>query len=1116
MTSGSDEPPDEGTVIIPMGQSGRAGQPAALAPTIGSPPAAEAGTTGDDHTTVILPGPVGAAPAAEETTTAVDAARASSGPSGPVDLTAGTVLGNYRVGKMIARGGLGAIYDGVNIHNPAERVAIKTILPEPGLGERFAKMLLDESNALMRVRHDAVVPYRTYGRIGDSEEFYLVLEFVDGDVLNDFYRRRRLNERELFALARRLAAGLQASHEEGLIHRDVSPDNVLLQNNQLEKATLIDFGIAKLGDIEELPDAQFAGKLSYAAPEQFVRGARIGPWTDCYSLALLLVAAARGQPLPMGKTLEEAQEARCEIPELKGVPAALVAPLRKMLEPHPPDRPQSMIEVIALLDEAERNAASAKAATPQGQKAGIRRIDKPPRARAAGGGVGRSLLSAALALLLGGGVVAGVMVFGGDLFGNGTTDQPPNPPPPPPPPQTSRAEQLAKIAGEFRTRLAAAPCTLTRVDASDSGTAFSVAVSGVWADDAAVKKLAADAAAATGASATAGGEILDRSLCSLAEQLKPAGELGPGVLAWPKPTGNEDRSVVFDMALDDKAKFVVLFEADAAGRLSQLLDVSPNRRQQLIADQRISDRGNGRYRITLVPHGAEDNVSETLLIAAMSPSEPPGPGMPLKDWATSLAAAKGVIDVVPREGVAPSKPPPPPPPNQTRPEAMAAARQAVLTRLNAVSCAAVRLSATDDGQNFTIRVGGIWGDYQAMQSAAGEAATATSTRIEVDGRVVDNALCPSIDAFKKITAELGPPMLGAPQPSPDGDRASFVSLTPPPDKPALYLFEVDRAGKVLGLMDLGTPEARSKAVQAGLAEDLGEGRVSAKLVPPGPTANVDSTLLVLLAGTAPPSGFVLPAETDMAALLQAAGQFGATGLGLDLIERTGVAAPAGPPPSNDPFESVRQSFREISCSMIRLEATDGAASVFGLWGDEKPVKIAADLAAEKTKMAFTLAGDHVSGDLCQFIDKLKPFFSDQAPVSILDPKPTGQPDRSVSVQVIADPTYPYLYFYAIDPDGRVDSIIELSNEGKLAAAVNAGLIEAPGNGRFRITLPPYSQDNDTRSSVLMTVMSKQRLESALFEFRGAIAFGGWLNGLTDFAKGTPVRIDIVEYVQVPP
>ncbi len=412
---------DDRTVIIPHGQ------PSA---SPGAPPPAPGDEADEERTRIIDPGEA----ASDDWASAAPSAAQSSGD----DLAPGTVLGNYRVGKLIGRGGLGAIYDGVNIYNPSERVAIKTILSDPARGERFDKMLLDEANALMRVRHDAVVPYRTYGRVGADGAYYLVLEFIDGDPLNEFYGRRPLGEAELFALGRRLAAGLQASHEQGLVHRDLSPDNILLPQSQLADATLIDFGIARVGEFDEASDTQFAGKLSYAAPEQFERDGRIGPWTDAYSLGLVLAAAARGGPIKMGKYIDTARAARRAPPPLDGVPARLQGVLTRLLQPDSRERPQTMADVIALFDEAEQAAIPEPPVTPpppprppvvaapatppppatprQGRVAQIKRGERAVEVAKAGRSRSR-IVPSLLALLVGGGAAAAIVVFQDEIFG---------------------------------------------------------------------------------------------------------------------------------------------------------------------------------------------------------------------------------------------------------------------------------------------------------------------------------------------------------------------------------------------------------------------------------------------------------------------------------------------------------------------------------------------------------------------------------------------------------------------------------------------------------------------------------------------------------------------------
>jgi serine/threonine-protein kinase len=152
---------------------------------------------------------------------------------------------------------------------------------------------------------------------------------------------------------RRLAAALDRAHGIDVIHRDLSPDNVMLRDGKVEKAVLIDFGIAKSTEMTESTlMGQMAFKFKYASPEQLGHfGGEIGPRTDIYALALLIAASLRGKPIEMGSNLAEAVEARRSIPALGGVPEGLQPLLAMMLEPDPGRRPARMSDVIRLLDD---------------------------------------------------------------------------------------------------------------------------------------------------------------------------------------------------------------------------------------------------------------------------------------------------------------------------------------------------------------------------------------------------------------------------------------------------------------------------------------------------------------------------------------------------------------------------------------------------------------------------------------------------------------------------------------------------------------------------------------------------------------------------------------------
>ncbi|BCW88811.1 Serine/threonine-protein kinase PknD [Alphaproteobacteria bacterium SO-S41] len=281
----------------------------------------------------------------------------SPGRGGPGDLRPGDEIGQYRVVRRLGAGGFGAVYEAANIHNEDERVALKLLLADIAESERFAQLLKLEANALLRLKHPAVVQYRVFGRIADTDQFYLVTEFVPGPTLRDWRKAHTPTVDEARTLAMRLAQGLAAAHRRGIVHRDLAPDNVIVTSDDLSEATLIDFGIARLAEGDALGGA-FAGKFSYAAPEQFdADGGRLGPSIDIYAFGLLMAAFVRGKPIDMGRDMEAARAKRHAVPPLDDIPLPLRPALTKLLQPDPVDRPQTMDEVSLLFDRVREEVA---------------------------------------------------------------------------------------------------------------------------------------------------------------------------------------------------------------------------------------------------------------------------------------------------------------------------------------------------------------------------------------------------------------------------------------------------------------------------------------------------------------------------------------------------------------------------------------------------------------------------------------------------------------------------------------------------------------------------------------------------------------------------------------
>src|SRR5829696_3331837 len=254
----------------------------------------------------------------------------------------------YEIERLVAIGGMGEIYKGrtVEIGNP---VAIKTIRGDLAENDDVLTLFRREASALHNLHHDAIVRYYVFSidrRVGCP---YLAMEFVEGPSLSDLLKHAPLTFEQTRTLVRRLGDGLQAAHDIGIFHRDISPDNIILPEGDIGRAKIIDFGIARfaLGD-GTIIGGGFAGKLMYVSPEQLgLAGAVVTARSDIYSFGLVLAYALLGRPLEMGGTQAEVLEKRKSVPDLSGVDGRLRPLIKRMLQPDPAQRPGSMAEIAA-------------------------------------------------------------------------------------------------------------------------------------------------------------------------------------------------------------------------------------------------------------------------------------------------------------------------------------------------------------------------------------------------------------------------------------------------------------------------------------------------------------------------------------------------------------------------------------------------------------------------------------------------------------------------------------------------------------------------------------------------------------------------------------------------
>jgi eukaryotic-like serine/threonine-protein kinase len=263
---------------------------------------------------------------------------------------AGTNLsGIYVIDAPLAKGGMGELYRGRTIET-GDAVAIKLIRADLATNEAALALFRKEASALSRVHHEAIVRYFVFSLDPGLKRHFLAMELVEGPSLSEVLKRGPLPMADVDRLRKRLALGLQAAHERGIVHRDVSPDNVIVQDGDLEKARIIDFGIARstrAGD-GTIIGGGFAGKYNYVSPEQLgLYGGDITAKSDIYSLGLLLAQCLRGNPIDMGGSQAEIIEKRRTVPDLTDIDSNFRPLLLQMLQPDPSRRPDTMSAVAA-------------------------------------------------------------------------------------------------------------------------------------------------------------------------------------------------------------------------------------------------------------------------------------------------------------------------------------------------------------------------------------------------------------------------------------------------------------------------------------------------------------------------------------------------------------------------------------------------------------------------------------------------------------------------------------------------------------------------------------------------------------------------------------------------
>ncbi|MBC7736056.1 MAG: serine/threonine protein kinase [Candidatus Saccharibacteria bacterium] len=260
----------------------------------------------------------------------------------------GDLLNNtYRIENILGRGGTSEVYKARNDIS-GRFVAIKALKSEFSGDEGYLTLMRREEE-IREIRHDAVVRYSENHRT-PSGMIYLVMDYVEGPGLDAKIKSGGMSAPDLIAVCKRVASGLKVAHDRRIIHRDLSPDNIILRGDVPSEAVIIDFGIAKDANpgAQTIVGNEFAGKYAYAAPEQL--SGHTDARSDLYALGALLLATFRAQRPDIGANPMEVLKKKALPLDTQGVPEPLKSIIDKLTQPDPAKRFQSADELLSTID----------------------------------------------------------------------------------------------------------------------------------------------------------------------------------------------------------------------------------------------------------------------------------------------------------------------------------------------------------------------------------------------------------------------------------------------------------------------------------------------------------------------------------------------------------------------------------------------------------------------------------------------------------------------------------------------------------------------------------------------------------------------------------------------
>ena len=229
------------------------------------------------------------------------------------DLIGKTIHGSYSITSKLGEGAMGRVYLAENALVKEKKYAVKVLKRELTLSPRFKEQFYVEAANQAQLSHPNIVQMSDY--FIESEDYFLVLEYVDGRSLADIIDSLGgpMLEKQALYIFKGILAGLNCAHEKAILHRDIKAANVMVDSSN--RALLTDFGIARqAGDERAASLGRVIGTPEYMSPEQFINSDKIDHRSDIYSAGILLFEMLTGQLPFKGTSLDTLKQQHLDNP----------------------------------------------------------------------------------------------------------------------------------------------------------------------------------------------------------------------------------------------------------------------------------------------------------------------------------------------------------------------------------------------------------------------------------------------------------------------------------------------------------------------------------------------------------------------------------------------------------------------------------------------------------------------------------------------------------------------------------------------------------------------------------------------------------------------------------